>query len=112
MLADKIVRFLIEQEDEDDFDDFDIKDLLDDRYIVKYLVFKAGSGPYGSGGWSRHARHRPLPQLVSLRTTDVVFTGKSVFVNGVRRLKANVWQPDGKPVRIDYPEIKFETESI
>lgn len=92
-------------EDEPEIGDFVSKALA---YTVKYPVFQAGSGPYGSGGWSRNARHRPQPQIVTKKTIDVKFLGKSIFVDGVRRLKANVWDAAGKPVRIDYPGIKLE----
>ena len=47
-------------------------------------------GAYGSGGWSRHAAHRPLPRLESVTTADVIFKGKSVYVNGQRKLKLNI----------------------
>jgi len=77
-------------------------------YKVKYLVFQTGTGPYGSGGWSRYAKHRPQPTIVFKQTPNVKFVGKSVFVDGVRRLKANVWDWSGKPVRIDYPDLRLE----
>jgi len=77
-------------------------------YTVKYLEFPVGNRAYGGGGWSRNARHRPAPEERTVKTKDVVFKGKSVIINGTqRRLKANVWDWQGKPVRIDYPDLKL-----
>ena len=102
MAADSIVKALLDSDE-----DLDVKDYLA-YYRVKYLVFAAGSGPYGSGGWSRNARHRPQPTVVSKDTKNVVFQGKSVIVDGVRRLKCNVWTITKQPVRIDYPDLKYD----
>lgn len=77
-------------------------------YTAKYLVFQVGNRPYGGGGWSRSARHRPLPKVITRKTDNVVFQGKSVIIDGVRRLKANVWDFTGQPLRLDYPDLKFD----
>ena len=99
----EIIAALLEDED----DDVDVKQLTS-GYRVKYLVFATGTGPYGGGGWSRNARHRPQPEIVTKDTNDVQFVGKSVIVNGVRRLKCNVWNAGGKPIRTDYPDLRYE----
>lgn len=104
MNAENLCTLLLDNDQE--IDDF-VSGAL--AYTVKYLVFQTGTGPYGSGGWSRNARHRPQPQIVTKKTANVKFSGKSVFVDGVRRLKANVWDCNGKPVRIDYPDLEYET---
>jgi hypothetical protein len=91
-----------------EMDDVDVQPYLDElKSTVKYLVFPAGNRPYGGGGWSRKARHRPLPEVVTVRTDDISYTGKSVIICGVRRLKCNIWDAFGTPVRIDYPELKL-----
>ncbi len=109
----EIIGRLIEADNPLNDEDFDIKDVEHEfRYLVKYLVFPTGNRPYGGGGWSRMARHRPAPEVRSMQTNDVIFKGKSVFVNGVRRLKVNVWNPDGSPVRIDYPDLSFSSDEL
>lgn len=57
-----------------------------------------------SGGWSRSAKHRPQPVRVEIITDDVIFTtGKSVIVQGQRKLKLNLYHPTtGQIVRADY----------
>jgi len=92
-----------------------VDDVIDYKplYKVKYLVFPVGNRPYGGGGWSRRAKYRPLPEVVSVVTPEVTFSGKKVIVNGVTRLKCNVWfygKPE-KPLRIDYPDIPYEDAS-
>lgn len=103
-----LVERILETEDYDSL----VKELSAPFYVVKYLVFSTGNRPYGGGGWSRRAKYRPAPEVVSLKTDDVVFNGKSVFVRGVRRLRLNVWQADGTPIRIDYPDLKFESDGL
>lgn len=63
-----------------------------------------GHGSYGSGGWSRNAKHRPLPVRHEIITNDVVFTtGKSVIVNDTRKLKCNIFNArTGECLREDY----------
>ena len=105
MTAIDIIRHLLES-DIDQPTQADVNRLAG-TYRVKYLVFQSGQGPYGSGGWSRNARHRPQPTVVTKDTDSVFFQGKSVIVDGVRRLKCNVWDALKKPVRIDYPELEY-----
>ncbi len=74
-------------------------------YRAVWLSFpKASEG--GRGGWSRRAKHRPQPERVEVRTRDVCFRGKSVIVNGIRRLKLNLFHADGRLVRLDYVELE------
>lgn len=98
--------------DDQDFDD-DVKDVIrEPRYIVKYLVFPIGNRAYGGGGWSRRARSRPAPEVISLRTDDVIFNGKSAIINGIRRLKANIWSVDGSPIKIDYHDLDLKSDEL
>ena len=79
------------------------------KYRVKYLVFPTGNRPYGGGGWSRQARHRPAPEVVERVTSDVIFKGASVYIDGVRRLKCNVKDLlTGEILRNNYPDLPME----
>jgi hypothetical protein len=82
--------------------------------IVKYLIFPRGNRPYGGGGWSSSAKNRPLPELVikNLPNSQIRFVGKSVFINGERKLKVNVFTNRGKIIRQDYGNIGFKTTTI
>lgn len=83
--------------------------------IIKYLEFPVGNRPYGGGGWSKMAKYRPLPQLVTLNVNknQLTFSGKSVIINNtLRKLKLNIFTNRGKIIRADYPEIGFKTETI
>ena len=61
-------------------------------------------GTHGSGGWSRRAKHRPTPRWETVETQDVRIEGKSIYVNGVRRLKLNIVDAEtGEVLRVDYP---------
>jgi putative NIF3 family GTP cyclohydrolase 1 type 2 len=81
-------------------------------YIVKWLEFPTGQGPYGGGGWSSRAKHRPKPIVKSVQTSNVIFDKKSIYVNGIRKLKVNVYQLNGTPIREDYPNIKFQDNNL
>ena len=73
-------------------------------YTAKWLEFpKTGR----SGGWSRYAKHKPQPVLVTVNTTNVSMEGKSVYVDGVRKLKLNLYYSDGTPIREDYYNISY-----
>ena len=90
--------------------------------IIKYLEFPRGNRTYGGGGggWSRMARHRPLPQLGthSLKPSDIRVEGKSVWLNidpmqtETRKLKLNIFTNKGKIVRQDYANIGFKTQTL
>jgi len=79
--------------------------------IIKYLSFPVGNRPYGGGGWSRHAKYKPLPELVTLNVKpgQIKYKGKSVFINGQRKLKVNIFTNKGKILRQDYTDIGFKT---
>lgn len=82
--------------------------------IIKYLEFPRGNRPYGGGGWSRNAKYKPLPELVTLNVNPgaIKYKGKSVFVNGQRKLKLNIFTNKGKVLRADYPDIGFKTDEV
>lgn len=76
----------------------------------QWLEFPTGNRPYGGGGWSRNARHRPLPEIRQ-GTGEAVQSGKSWVVNGVRKLKLNLWNLDtGECVKNDYSDLTRPTE--
>jgi len=82
------------------------------EYVAKWLEFPVGNRAYGGGGWSRRAKYKPKPELVTIKTTNVQFSGKSVIVNGIRKLKLNLYYSDGTPIREDYYNISFNTEDL
>lgn len=82
--------------------------------IIKYLSFPVGNRPYGGGGWSKYAKYRPLPELVILKLNNnqIKFSNKSVYINGERKLKLNIFTNKGKTIRLDYPDIGFRTNEV
>lgn len=76
---------------------------LKGAHRVYWYEYPARTGPYGSGGWSRHAKHRPKPVLVCRQPQRLELHGKSVLVDGVRKLKCVIVRVgDGAVVRDDY----------
>ena len=82
------------------------------QYVVKWLEYPTGNRPYGGGGWSSRAKYRPKPELITIITSNVKFSGKSIYVNGIRKRKLNIYLKDGTPIREDYYNISFNTESL
>lgn len=82
--------------------------------IIKYLEFQRGNRPYSAGGWSKNAKHKPLPVLVTrnVKSSDIKYSGKSVFIEGNRKLKVNIFTNKGKVLRQDYSDIGFKTIDI
>lgn len=83
-------------------------------FVIQWLNFPKGNRAYGGGGWSKSARHRPLPEPFQQVVKEYSTTGKSVIVDGVRKLKLNIFDAkDKKWVRCDYPDLKqgFEFHS-
>ena len=77
------------------------------KLTIKWFEYPTRKGPYQSGGWSRNARRRPSPVEITKVTdeSNVVLKGKSVFVEGVRKLKCNIYAENGIVIRNDYPSI-------
>lgn len=81
-------------------------EILTGVFVVQWFEFPTGNRAYGGGGWSRNARHRPAPEKRQKKVTSLEFKGKSVFVNGERKLKLNIYDAiKGKWIRDDYPEL-------
>ncbi len=79
--------------------------------VVYWYDYPAGRGAYGSGGWSRHARHRPQPVLVTRRPQAIEYSGKSVIVDGLRKLKATiVRESTGEILRQDYELARIQRD--
>jgi hypothetical protein len=75
------------------------------HHLCYWYEFPTGNRAYGAGGWSRHAKHRPAPVLVRhiVRGSQIKAKGKSIFVNGIRKLKLTiVVQTTGQIIREDY----------
>lgn len=82
------------------------KKSLTGLFVVQWLDFPTGNRPYGGGGWSRKARHRPQPEAYQAVVREIEMSGKSFVVRGRRRLKLNIFDVDGgKWVRRDYYEL-------
>jgi len=68
-----------------------------------FLVYDQ-QGAYGSGGYSRNAKHKPLPRAVCVEG-KVTEKGKSIILpDGTRKLKATVFDDSTPPrlIRVDY----------
>lgn len=75
------------------------------NYQCYWYDYPTGNRAYGAGGWSRSARHRPAPELrrVPTRGSKIEFKGKSVIIDGIRKLKCTiVHQSSGQIIREDY----------
>ena len=73
------------------------------NYPAYYYVYPTGNRAYGGGGWSRRAKRRPKPELVRIAPAIVETHGKSVYLDGVRKLKVTLIASTGEVVREDYP---------
>jgi hypothetical protein len=85
------------------------------RYRVYWYDYPTGQGAYGSGGWSRHAKHRPQPVMVikDVDATEILFTGKSVVIAGVRKLKCTiVSKRSGEVLRADYDLERIKNDLL
>ncbi|MAK37178.1 MAG: hypothetical protein CMC15_13580 [Flavobacteriaceae bacterium] len=87
-------------------------------FTAYWYDYPAGkNNRYGGGGWSRGARSRPLPQLVSVNPSKVVLSGKSVIltVNGeeIRKLKVTLIRDrTAEVVREDYEIDRIKRDSL
>lgn len=68
-----------------------------------YLVYDQ-HGACGSGGYSRNAKHKPLPRAVCVEG-KITEKGKSIILpDGTRKLKATIFDDSTPPrlIRADY----------
>ena len=76
-------------------------------FVVQWFEFPTGNRAFGGGGWSRNARHRPAPEKTQKRVASLEFKGKSVIVEGQRKLRLNIYDAtEQKWIRSDYPELR------
>ena len=77
------------------------------NFLAVYLEFPQGkNNRFGAGGWSSKAREKPRPQLIYHYPKSVSIKGKSVFLDGMRKLKVNLVRlSTGKTMRWDYPDF-------
>ncbi len=76
-------------------------------FVVQWFEFPTGNRAYGGGGWSRNARHRPAPERLQKIVKELEFKGKSVIVDGQRKLRLNIYDAKSKKwIRSDYPELQ------
>ena len=76
---------------------------LTGNYTAYYYEYPTGNRAYGGGGWSRRAKRRPAPELRTVKPDLVETKGKSVYLDGVRKLKVTLINSAGEIVREDYP---------
>jgi hypothetical protein len=74
------------------------------KFTVYWFEYPTGQNSrFGAGGWSRGARSRPMPKLVKMQPSKVEVRGKSVFFDGIRKLKATIIRnSNGEVMREDY----------
>lgn len=80
-------------------------------FVVQWFEFPTGNRAFGGGGWSRSARHRPAPEKTQKRVTALEFKGKSIIVEGQRKLRLNIYDAIKREwIRVDYPELKEDLQ--
>lgn len=87
------------------------------KCFYQYLVYDQ-HGKFGSGGYSRNAKHKPLPRVVEGHCQIEAFkptgsitlaykgwaTGDDACKTAITKHKVNILSEDGQ-TRIDYPDI-------
>lgn len=83
------------------------------NHRIYYYDYPIGNRPYGGGGWSSRARHRPAPVLVIRETRNPQIHGKSVLFDGIRKIKCTIVRcRDGAVLREDYPIRRITQELL
>lgn len=73
------------------------------KCFYQYLVYDQ-HGKFGSGGYSRNAKHKPLPRVVE-GVCEIAENGDmALTVDGVRKRKFNMLCANGNTCA-DYPDI-------
>jgi len=82
------------------------------KIIAHYYDYPTGqNNQYGAGGWSRHASSRPRPVLVTVTPKRVEVSGKSVYLDGKRKLKVTlIRQSTGEVLREDYAMDRIKAD--
>jgi hypothetical protein len=83
------------------------------KHLVYYYDYPTGNRPFGGGGWSSRARHRPAPVIVIRETLNPQLHGRSVLFDGIRKLKCTIVRcRDGSVLREDYPLARITKELL
>lgn len=83
------------------------------NHRIYYYDYPTGNRPYGGGGWSAHAKHRPAPVLVIREILNPELRGKAVLFDGVKKLKCTIVRcRDGAIMREDYPLSRITQELL
>jgi hypothetical protein len=89
--------------------------ILRGKFKVFYYDYPAGrNNRFGAGGWSRNATSRPRPVLVVKEPNRVQISGKSILIDGIRKLKCTIVRRN-KPsevIREDYPMYRIKEDLI
>lgn len=87
--------------------------ILRGTYRIFFYEYPTGNRPYGGGGWSAHAKHRPAPVLVIREILNPELRGKAVLFDGVKKLKCTIVRcRDGAIMREDYPLSRITQELL
>lgn len=85
--------------------------ILTGVFVVQWFELPTGNRAFGGGGWSRGARRRPAPEKTQQRVTRLEFKGKSVIVEGRRKLRLNIYDAaQDSWIRMDYPELREDLQ--
>ena len=74
------------------------------KFTAYYYEYPSGQNSrFGAGGWSRDAKSRPMPRLVTKNPDKIEIKGKSAILDGERKLKVTIIRnTTGEVIREDY----------
>ena len=74
------------------------------KFTAYYYEYPAGqNNRFGAGGWSRGAKSRPMPRLVTKNPDKIEIKGKSAILDGERKLRVTIIRnTTGEVIREDY----------
>ena len=84
------------------------------KFTAYYYEYPTGqNNSFGAGGWSRGARSRPMPRLVTKNPSRIEIKGKSAILDGERKLKVTLIRDStGEVVREDYELGRIIKDSL
>lgn len=83
------------------------------KFTAYYYEYPTGQGTYGSGGWSRNAKHRPYPVLITANPRSIEIKGKSVYLDGKRKRKVTIVRnTNGEVIREDYELSRIKKDTL
>ena len=83
------------------------------KFTAYYYEYPEGQGAYGSGGWSRYAKRKPAPLLIAEAPSTIELRGKSVYLDGKRKLKVTIVRNStGEVMREDYELSRIKKDTL